>query len=83
MGLTVVSPEEMEENLTAGTGKMAILRKTRGNYEGAPRYEASRNMSLKTPPAVTSAPAPGPRTMSGCFSYLSVVKAIMLSDPES
>lgn len=40
-------------------------------------------MSLNTPPAVTSAPAPGPRTISGCFSYLSVVKAMMLSDPDN
>ena len=29
-------------------------------HEGAPRYAASLNKSLKTPPAVTSAPAPGP-----------------------
>ncbi|KAG5576897.1 hypothetical protein H5410_057031 [Solanum commersonii] len=53
------------------------------NYDGAPRYDASRKMSQNTPPAVTSAPAPGPRTIRGCFAYLSVVNAIMLSDPES
>ena len=29
-------------------------------HEGAPRYAASRSRSLNTPPAVTSAPAPGP-----------------------
>lgn len=40
-------------------------------------------MSEKTPPAVTSAPAPGPLTMRGCFWYLKVVKAIMLSLPDS
>jgi hypothetical protein len=32
---------------------------------GAPRYAARRSRSAKMPPAVTSAPAPGPRTMSG------------------
>lgn len=35
-------------------------------YEGAPRYAASRSRSLNTPPAVTAAPAPGPRTIRGC-----------------
>lgn len=29
-------------------------------YDGAPKYAASRKRSLKIPPAVTSAPAPGP-----------------------
>ena len=36
-------------------------------YDGAPRYAASRNKSPNTPPAVTSAPAPGPRTTSDCL----------------
>jgi len=40
-------------------------------------------MSLNIPPAVTWAPAPGPRTIRGCFLYLVVVKAMMLSEPAS
>ncbi len=51
--------------------------------EGAPKYAASRNKSLNTPPAVTSAPAPGPRMISGCCRYRAVVNAIILSLPLS
>lgn len=40
-------------------------------------------MSLNTPPAVTSAPAPGPRMMSGQSMYRCVVNEIMLSAPLS
>jgi len=40
-------------------------------------------MSLNIPAAVTWAPAPGPRTMSGWLLYLLVVNAIMLSDPDT
>mmetsp|Transcript_23921 Transcript_23921/g.74815 ORF Transcript_23921/g.74815 Transcript_23921/m.74815 type:complete len:211 (+) Transcript_23921:205-837(+) len=39
------------------------------------------SMSPKTPCAVTSAPAPGPRTISGWSAYLRVVKEMMLSAP--
>lgn len=60
-----------------------LIARENHNYDGAPRYEASRKMSLKIPPAVTCAPAPGPRTIRGCCLYLSVVNAMMLSDPES
>ena len=38
-------------------------------------------MSEKTPIAVTSAPAPGPCTMSGVQAYRFVVNAMMLSLP--
>lgn len=52
-------------------------------YEGAPKYDARRKRSLNTPAAVTSAPAPGPLTIRGCFEYLDEVKAMILSVPES
>lgn len=58
-------------------------RLTKNIYEGAPKYEANRNRSLNTPAAVTSAPAPGPLTIRGWLAYLVVVKAIILSVPES
>lgn len=38
---------------------------TEAPQDGEPRYAASRNKSLKTPPAVTSAPAPGPLMING------------------
>lgn len=47
----------------------------------APLDLARRRRSLKTPAAVTSAPAPGPRMNMGCSLYLSVLKEMMLSAP--
>ena len=42
---------------------------------------ASRRMSLSTPAAVTSAPAPGPVITSGFALYRAVVKTSWLSEP--
>ena len=39
--------------------------------EGAPKYAASLNKSLNTPPAVTSAPAPGPLHSTMPYQHLS------------
>jgi hypothetical protein len=47
--------------------------------QSAPMFIKSAN----TPAAVTSAPAPGPFTTSGRSLYLSVVKEMILSLPDS
>ena len=52
-------------------------------YMGDTTHVHKRSRSENTPPAVTSAPAPGPRMMRGCFMYREVEKRMMLSLPVS
>ncbi len=49
---------------------MLLLR----HHEGAPRYAARRSRSLNTPPAVTSAPAPGPLHHTEQNHYVSLAE---------
>ena len=53
------------------------------HHEGAPRYAARRSRSLNTPPAVTSAPAPGPLRHTKQKRYASTAEVRSLAAAET